>query len=137
MLTLMGIAAAVAGPLYLAVLAGRIEVPELPDSAVVTADDGKADLSAWNATFVEKLLERGDDAIRGLCAGAAVLLLRPVLQLPQLGAGMVLERLRIGATVPLGADVMPPLWPLLLVLGLLVVAEAFRQGAQQHDRRAA
>jgi hypothetical protein len=189
LLTLAGIAAVIAGPLYLAngltqvggpvrvpvvfvpptvnpVPVARIPVPGLPDNAVVTADDGRAVLSAWGATFVEKLLERSDDAIRGLCVGAGALLLRPVLKslasghlfsdrhsrrmaalivvvvigwmlaplLPQLGATVVLERLGLaGPNAEFTVSLMPPLWPLLLVAALLLLAETFRQGEQRYQ----
>lgn len=105
---LIGIAAAIAGPVYavngatqapgavrvpveLAVEAepsdgatdGRIplEVPALPDGAAVSAlNTGRElELAAGESTVAEQLLSRGDAAVLGLAVGVGAWLLRPVL----------------------------------------------------------
>jgi Protein of unknown function (DUF2975) len=104
LLAVIGIAAAVAGPVYAvngatragaavevpveldaeeATEAARIPlpVPGLPDGARVSAPDqgSELELSAWDSTVAEQLLSRGDAALLGLAVGLGAWLLRPVL----------------------------------------------------------
>jgi hypothetical protein len=109
LIALLGIAAAIAGPVYAVNGATRapgtvrvpvelsaeaapsaaapgdgripLEVSGLPDGVAVSAlNTGRElELAAWDSTVVEQLLSRGDAAVLGLAVGLGAWLLRPVL----------------------------------------------------------
>ena len=98
LLGLVGIVAAVAGPVYAingATQAGAaVEVAvelrgteplagvaaALPDGARLLPDGAATMLSAWDSTVAEQLLARGDAAVLGLAVGLGAWLLGPVLE---------------------------------------------------------
>ncbi|WP_299954042.1 DUF2975 domain-containing protein [uncultured Modestobacter sp.] len=139
LVTVLGVAGAVAGPVYaingatqagaavrvpVELAVGTVDVPGLPDGALVTGQDGgrAAELSAWYSTVGEQLLARGDAAVLGLAAGVAAWLLRPVLA--SIAAGHPFEpgnarRLAGLAVLVVLAGGIGPLLPQLASLAVL------------------
>ena len=141
LLGLVGVVAAVAGPVYAingATQAGAaVEVAVelrateplagvaagLPDGARLLPDGVATMLSAWDSTVAEQLLARGDAAVLGLAAGLGAWLLVPVLESIAAGRPFGAGNSRRLAWLAVLVAVAGSIGPLLPQFGALAVLD--------------
>jgi hypothetical protein len=145
---LVGIAAAVAGPVYAINGATQAQAPvevlvelrgdagplagaqaALPDTARLLPVDGgvSAELSAWGSTVTEQLLARGDAAVLGLAVGLGAWLLTPVLESVAAGRPFGAGNSRRLAWLAVVVAVAGGIGPLLPQFGALAVLDRLGQ----------
>ena len=96
-------------------------------------------VAAWLLHPVLRGLERGQPFARGNArrmAGIALVIAAVGVLVPVcrgLASSAVLARLDLADPAPVSATTMFDLWPLLVAVLVLAVAEAFRRGEQLHD----